>query len=44
MGHASCRSNVFLFLSALETVLRAEGVKVKSGALEAAQAAYAGTA
>jgi len=41
MGYSSCRRNVFLFLSALETVLRAEGVKVGSGGLEAAAAAYA---
>jgi hypothetical protein len=40
MGHASRRANVFLFLSALETVLRAEGVRVKPGALEAAAAIY----
>jgi alanine-glyoxylate transaminase/serine-glyoxylate transaminase/serine-pyruvate transaminase len=41
MGHSSCRRNVLLFLSALETVLRAEGVGVKPGALEAAAAVYA---
>jgi alanine-glyoxylate transaminase/serine-glyoxylate transaminase/serine-pyruvate transaminase len=40
MGHASTRRNVFLFLSALETILKAQGVKVKAGALEAAAAAY----
>ncbi|MCP4667664.1 MAG: alanine--glyoxylate aminotransferase family protein [Deltaproteobacteria bacterium] len=40
MGHSSCRRNVFLFLSALETILKSQGVKVKSGALEAASAAY----
>ena len=40
MGHAACRRNVFLFLSALETALRAEGVKTKGGALEAASAVY----
>ena len=41
MGQASCRPNVVLFLSALETVLRADGVPVGSGALDAAAAAYA---
>ena len=40
MGHASCRKNVFLFLSALETILRAEGVAAKAGALDGAAAAY----
>ena len=40
MGHASCRKNVFLFLTALETILKAEGVSVQPGALEAAAAAY----
>ena len=43
MGHSSSRKNVFLFLSALETVLNAEGVKIKDGALEAASAVYAET-
>jgi alanine-glyoxylate transaminase/serine-glyoxylate transaminase/serine-pyruvate transaminase len=42
MGHSSRRKNVFLFLSSLETVLKAQGVKVKSGALEAASAVYDG--
>jgi alanine-glyoxylate transaminase/serine-glyoxylate transaminase/serine-pyruvate transaminase len=41
MGHSSCRRNVFLFLSALETVLRSQGVKVPAGSLEAASAVYA---
>ena len=41
MGQASCRPNVVLFLSALETILRAEGVPVGSGALDAAAAVYA---
>jgi alanine-glyoxylate transaminase/serine-glyoxylate transaminase/serine-pyruvate transaminase len=41
MGHTSCARNVFLFLSSLETVLKAEGVKVQPGALEAAAAVYA---
>ncbi|MBW2064409.1 MAG: alanine--glyoxylate aminotransferase family protein [Deltaproteobacteria bacterium] len=40
MGHTSSRRNVLLFLAALETVLRAEGVKVKTGALEAASEIY----
>lgn len=40
MGHAACRKNVFLFLSALQTILKAEGVPVKLGALEAAAAVY----
>jgi alanine-glyoxylate transaminase/serine-glyoxylate transaminase/serine-pyruvate transaminase len=40
MGHTSRRKNVFLFLSALETVLMAEGVKIKAGALKAASAVY----
>ncbi|MEE9402787.1 MAG: alanine--glyoxylate aminotransferase family protein [Desulfobacteria bacterium] len=40
MGHSSTKKNVFLFLSALETVLKAEGVKVHPGALEAASAVY----
>jgi alanine-glyoxylate transaminase/serine-glyoxylate transaminase/serine-pyruvate transaminase len=41
MGHSSRRKNVVLFLSALETVLKAEGVKVRPGALEAAAKVYA---
>jgi len=40
MGHACSAKNVFLFLSALETVLKAEGVKVGTGALEAAASIY----
>jgi alanine-glyoxylate transaminase/serine-glyoxylate transaminase/serine-pyruvate transaminase len=40
MGHSSTKKNVSLFLSALETVLEAEGVKVHPGALEAASAVY----
>ncbi|MCY2992188.1 MAG: alanine--glyoxylate aminotransferase family protein [Planctomycetota bacterium] len=40
MGAAACRRNVFLFLAALETILKAEGVAVRSGALEAAAAVY----
>jgi alanine-glyoxylate transaminase/serine-glyoxylate transaminase/serine-pyruvate transaminase len=41
MGHSSCRKNVFLFLSGLETILRSQGVKLQLGALEAASAVYA---
>ncbi|MGD9074424.1 MAG: alanine--glyoxylate aminotransferase family protein [Desulfobacteraceae bacterium] len=41
MGHASRPRNVFLFLSALETVLKGQGVKVNAGALEAASRVYA---
>ena len=40
MGHSASRRNVSMFLSALETILRAEGCKVKLGALEAASAVY----
>jgi alanine-glyoxylate transaminase/serine-glyoxylate transaminase/serine-pyruvate transaminase len=40
MGHASCRKNVLLFLGALETILKGEGVAVRPGALEAAAAVY----
>jgi len=43
MGHSSNRKNVFFFLSALETVLNAECVKTKAGALEAVSAVYAET-
>jgi alanine-glyoxylate transaminase/serine-glyoxylate transaminase/serine-pyruvate transaminase len=41
MGHAARRKNVFLFLSALQTILKAEGVAVNHGALESAAAVYA---
>jgi alanine-glyoxylate transaminase/serine-glyoxylate transaminase/serine-pyruvate transaminase len=41
MGHSSRRKNVFLFLAALEAVLKAEGFKAKPGAIEAATAVYA---
>jgi len=41
MGHAACRRNVTLFLTALEAILRAEGVRVNPGGLEAAAAVYA---
>ncbi len=40
MGHASSTRNVYLFLAALETVLRDGGVKVGSGALEASAQIY----
>jgi len=40
MGHASCPRNVFLFLSALETVLKGQGVKVNACALQAASSVY----
>jgi alanine-glyoxylate transaminase/serine-glyoxylate transaminase/serine-pyruvate transaminase len=36
MGHSSTRKNVFLFLTALESILKAQGVKVQPGACEAA--------
>ena len=42
MGHSSCRRNVFLFLSGLETILKSQGVNVREGALEAASSVYAG--
>jgi alanine-glyoxylate transaminase/serine-glyoxylate transaminase/serine-pyruvate transaminase len=41
MGHSCRRKNVFLFLSALEAVLKAEGFKTRPGAIEAATAVYA---
>lgn len=41
MGHSSSRKNVFLFLSVLETILNAEGAKIKIGALKAASDVYA---
>ena len=40
MGHSSCRRNVSLFLSGLETILKSQGVKVRDGALEAASSVY----
>ena len=40
MGHASRRRNIFLFLSALETILKAQGVSVQPGTLEAASSVY----
>jgi alanine-glyoxylate transaminase/serine-glyoxylate transaminase/serine-pyruvate transaminase len=41
MGHSCRRKNVFLFLSALETVLKAEGFKARPGAIAAATEVYA---
>jgi len=43
MGHTCRRKNVFMFLSALETILKSEGIKVKTGAIEAASAVYGET-
>lgn len=40
MGHSSSRKNVMLFLTALGTILKAEGVKVTPGGLEAASGVY----
>jgi hypothetical protein len=40
MGQSSYRNNVVLFLAALETILKAEGVSIKGGALEAASEVY----
>jgi alanine-glyoxylate transaminase / serine-glyoxylate transaminase / serine-pyruvate transaminase len=40
MGVSSSKKNVFLFLTALETILKAEGVKVTPGGLEAASGVY----
>jgi alanine-glyoxylate transaminase/serine-glyoxylate transaminase/serine-pyruvate transaminase len=40
MGHACCRRNVMLFLAALSTILKAQGVAVNPGALETAAAVY----
>jgi alanine-glyoxylate transaminase/serine-glyoxylate transaminase/serine-pyruvate transaminase len=40
MGQSSCRRNVFLFPSALESALKAEGVKTNPAALQAASAVY----
>jgi alanine-glyoxylate transaminase/serine-glyoxylate transaminase/serine-pyruvate transaminase len=40
MGHASTRRNVFVFLAALETILKSQGVKVGAGALDAAASVY----
>jgi alanine-glyoxylate transaminase/serine-glyoxylate transaminase/serine-pyruvate transaminase len=40
MGHSCSQKSVFLFLSALQTVLKGEGAAVKPCALEAASAVY----
>ena len=40
MGHSSTRRSVVLFLSALGQVLKAQGVKVGGGAIDAAWAVY----
>jgi alanine-glyoxylate transaminase/serine-glyoxylate transaminase/serine-pyruvate transaminase len=40
MGHNSQKKNVLLFLSALETILKSEGVKVNPGAPGAASAVW----
>ncbi len=40
MGHSARRKNVFLFLAGLEASLRAQGVKIKGGGLDAASAVY----
>lgn len=40
MGHAACERNVLLFLSALETTLASQGVKVAPGAMNAAAKVY----
>jgi alanine-glyoxylate transaminase/serine-glyoxylate transaminase/serine-pyruvate transaminase len=40
MGHSSTKKNIFLFLAALETVLKSYRVKLNSGSLEAASAVY----
>jgi len=40
MGHSSYRKHVLLFLTALDTILKAEGIPIKSGALEAASEVY----
>jgi alanine-glyoxylate transaminase/serine-glyoxylate transaminase/serine-pyruvate transaminase len=42
MGHASRKKNVVLFLSALEIILRSQGVIVQGDALEAVASVYAG--
>lgn len=40
MGHSSNRRNVILFLSALETILKGEGVEVRPGSVQAASEVY----
>ncbi|MBU2551961.1 MAG: alanine--glyoxylate aminotransferase family protein [Proteobacteria bacterium] len=43
MGHTSRRQSVYLFLSALETVLKAQGLSLRPDALDAAAAVYGST-
>jgi alanine-glyoxylate transaminase/serine-glyoxylate transaminase/serine-pyruvate transaminase len=40
MGHSCCRSNVFLFLSALQVAMQKQGFRPASDPLQAAEAAY----
>jgi alanine-glyoxylate transaminase/serine-glyoxylate transaminase/serine-pyruvate transaminase len=40
MGHSSYPKHVLLFLAALETILKADGVRLQGGALEAAAEVY----
>lgn len=40
MGHSSTKRNVFIFLAAMQTILKAQGAKIKNGAIEAADAVY----
>ena len=40
MGQSSCKRNIYLFLSALESSLKALGINLKSGAIEAASSVY----
>lgn len=40
LGHTARQRNVFLFLSGLQSVLKAQGVSLKAGALEAASDVY----
>ncbi|MDD5204477.1 MAG: alanine--glyoxylate aminotransferase family protein [Desulfobacterales bacterium] len=40
MGHSSTKRNVFIFLAAMQSILKAEGAKIKNGAIEAADAVY----
>ncbi|MEI7435697.1 MAG: alanine--glyoxylate aminotransferase family protein [bacterium] len=40
MGHTARQKNVFLLLAALESILKTQGVKVGSGAIEAASKVY----
>jgi len=40
MGYSARKKNVFLFLSALETILKGQGVNATPGAMEAAESIY----